>query len=66
MCYGFVLVSEEKKLEDAALTTTTRLKEALQKERHERNELGKATTALQVSQKCFLCDLFLKIENIPT
>jgi hypothetical protein len=43
-----VLVSEEKKLEDAALTTSTRLKEALQKERYEKTELQKNITVLQV------------------
>jgi hypothetical protein len=43
-----VLVSEEKKLEDAALTASTRLKEALQKERYEKTELQKNITVLQV------------------
>mgnify|MGYP002803881909 CR=1 FL=1 len=40
-------VSEEKKLEDAALTASTRLKEALQKERREKTELQKNMTVLQ-------------------
>ena len=62
LCYASVLVSEEKKLEDAALTASTRLKEALQKEIHEKKEVEKTLTVLQVSQKCFL---FLKVENIP-
>ena len=41
-------MSEEKKLEDAALTASTRLKDALQKERHEKTELQKNITVLQV------------------
>ncbi|CAB4004917.1 Leucine-rich repeat and coiled-coil domain-containing 1 [Paramuricea clavata] len=40
-------VSEEKKLEDAAMTASTRLKEALQKERYEKTELQKNITVLQ-------------------
>ena len=43
-----ISVGEEKKLEDAALTASTKLKEALQKERLEKSELQKNVTALQV------------------
>ena len=43
-----ISVGEEKKLEDAALTASTKLKEALQKERREKSELQKNVTALQV------------------
>lgn len=41
-------MGEEKKLEDAALTASTRLKEALQKERHEKTELQKNFSVIQV------------------
>ena len=46
--FVFILVSEEKKLEDAALSASTRLKEVLQKERHKKTELQKNFASLQV------------------
>ncbi|XP_028392315.1 leucine-rich repeat and coiled-coil domain-containing protein 1-like [Dendronephthya gigantea] len=52
-----IKVNEEKKLENAALTASTRLKEALQKARQEKTELQKINTSLQAKYEEMVDDL---------